>query len=273
MSTDPRPVAPGEERYQPGHEPETLAFMGRRSAATHAPHFLPFIEPGDDILDVACGPGTITVDLAALVGADGTVTGVDQVDHQFDIGRRIAAERGLDNVTFRTADAYALPFDDQRFDRVFSNALLEHVADPQAIVDEFRRVLRPGGTVALATPDWDGFVFGPVRAGLYEACELYRQLQVHNGGNPTIGRHLGTMLEDAGFTGIDTGGRYENYADRADVGEYLAVRFDRWAEDPDVVKLIPADELRRTAQTFRDWVQLPWGLWAQCWIWATGTAP
>lgn len=261
------------ERYQPGHEPETLRFMARRSASTHAAHFTPLLEPGHTVLDVACGPGTMSVDFAAAVGSKGSVTGVDQVDHQFHIGQALAAERGLTNINFHAADAYALPFDEDTFDRVFCNALLEHVIDPTAILREFSRVLKPGGVAAVATPDWDGFVFAPPDAGLYEATDLYRRIQSANGGNPSVGKHLGELLTAAGFEQIHMEGRYENYDDPKDIGDYLAWRFDRWADEGHAAEVAAPEELRAAATAFRAWGWLPYTMFAQTWIWATAVKP
>ncbi|KAB2383664.1 class I SAM-dependent methyltransferase [Actinomadura montaniterrae] len=143
--------APGTERYTPGHDTSAIEFMAGRRAATHARFFLPHLTPGTTVLDLGCGPGTITADLAAAV-APGQVVGLDQQASQLAGARALARRRGLTNIRFRQGSCYDVPLDDRSVDRVFSHALMEHLAYPAQAMAEIRRVLRPGGTVGLCSP-------------------------------------------------------------------------------------------------------------------------
>ena len=109
------------------------------------------------VLDCGCGPGVISIGLAEAVGPNGHVTGIDFAESQIAIAQACATP----NLTFQVASVYALPFEDNAFDLVFSHALFEHLADPIQGVREIRRVLRPGGVAGLCSPDWDRFILSP----------------------------------------------------------------------------------------------------------------
>ena len=103
------------------------------------------VEPGTRVLDVATGPG-YAAGRATARGAD--ALGVDVAAEILTLARRLWPD-----VAFRTADAHALPLDDDRFDAVVANFLVPHLADHERAVGEFVRVLAPGGRLALST--WD----------------------------------------------------------------------------------------------------------------------
>src|SRR2546422_11302498 len=97
------------ESYTPGHTQSAVDFMSKRSLVSHGSFFVPYLQKGVSVLDCGCGPGTITLGIAAEV-APGSVTGVDFAQAQIGVARANALERGIRNVAFETADCYALPF-------------------------------------------------------------------------------------------------------------------------------------------------------------------
>ena len=107
--------------------------------------------PGDGVLDVACGPGNFSRDFARAVGEDGLVVGIDASRPMLERAVRETRDAGLDNLCFVFADAAALPFRDASFDAVCCFAALNLFADPFRALDEMRRVLAPGGRIALFT--------------------------------------------------------------------------------------------------------------------------
>ncbi len=177
------------ESYTPGHSQNASDFMSKRSVQSHGEFFLPYLSAGVSVLDCGCGPGSVTRSIAALV-APGEVVGVDFGASQIERATSAAATAGVQNATFRTADVYALPFSDATFDRVFSHALIEHVADPQRAVSEMYRVLKPGGYIGVCSPDWGGFVLSPPSPELTQAIDAYTELQTRNGGDVCAGRKL-----------------------------------------------------------------------------------
>src|SRR5258708_39984604 len=103
------------------------------------------------VMDVGCGPGTITVGMAEVV-APGRVDGFDLQPALVKRARAIASERRVQNVNFSVANVYRLPFSARTFDAVFANPLLMFVSNPLAALTEIRRVLRPAEWWACAIP-------------------------------------------------------------------------------------------------------------------------
>ncbi|MFI8288635.1 methyltransferase domain-containing protein [Streptomyces sp. NPDC085614] len=189
--------------YTHGHHESVLRSHSWRTAANSAAYLIPELRPGLDVLDVGCGPGTITADLAALV-APGRVTAVDAAPDVLDKARQVADERGLKNVEFAVADVHALDFPDDSFDVVHAHQVLQHVGDPVRALREMRRVCRPGGVVAARDSDYGSFAWFPERPALDAWQALYRRVARANGGEPDAGRRLFSWARRAGFTQITT---------------------------------------------------------------------
>jgi|GEM_PF-4494315 len=134
----------------PAPRPCPLAALASRTLEREGAFVLPWLCPGQDVLELGCGPGTITLDLAAAV-LPGRVAGVELSAAAIETARRLAAGREQVNARFLVAHPGELPFADGTFDRVFSHGLLERVVRPREVLEEIRRVLRPGGVAALAS--------------------------------------------------------------------------------------------------------------------------
>ena len=108
------------------------------------------LQPGEHVLDVACGTGLVSLRMAATVGASGAVVGTDISGEMVEAARRIAVERHVTKVRFERADAEALPFASTTFDAAVCGLGLMYVPDPIKALAEMRRLLRPGGRAAAA---------------------------------------------------------------------------------------------------------------------------
>ncbi|MDT0426904.1 MULTISPECIES: methyltransferase domain-containing protein [Streptomyces] len=202
--------------YTHGHHESVLRSHRWRTAANSAAYLLAELRPGLRVLDVGCGPGTITADLAALV-APGRVTGVDSSGDILGQAAEVAEERGLDNVEFAVADVHALDFPDDTFDVVHAHQVLQHVGDPVQALREMRRVCRPGGVVAARDSDYAAMAWYPEVPGMTDWLDLYHRVARANGGEPDAGRRLLSWARRAGFTDITPGAGSWCYAgkDRA----------------------------------------------------------
>jgi SAM-dependent methyltransferase len=192
--SDPRP---GTERpYQTDEEWSRAVFARRTGEA--AAFLTPQLRAGMRLLDCGCGPGSITVDLAQAV-APGEAIGIDLRKAALMHGRALARERGIANVAFQAASVYQLPHADGSFDAAFSCAVLQHLAAPLLALKEMRRVLKPGGVIAIV----DGsstITFRYPTNPLLEAWDKLRGLQREfNTGRPSGALQLRVLLRDAGF--------------------------------------------------------------------------
>ena len=190
-----------ESTYTIGHQECALANMRFRTAERSCGFFRDRVRPASRILDCGCGPGSITVGLARWA-PDGQTFGIDIGADQLDGARALARDLGVGNVAFRQGSIFDLPFADDSFDVVFSQTVLFHISHPEKALAEIKRVLRPGGLVALR----DGinastFVWPDEPLGR-ELGHWVRLGAQRSGGNPDVGRELGTLLHSAGFDDV-----------------------------------------------------------------------
>jgi SAM-dependent methyltransferase len=234
----------------------------RRTAETQAAFLLPHLRPGMALLDLGCGPGSITTGLAAAV-APGPTTGVD-VD-----------PLPIEGVEVVTADVMSLPFPDASFDAIFASALLQHLPDPLGALREARRVARPGAVIGVVDADWDGELFYPTNDVLRRWTEL--ALRHREGTSPFVGKQLRHLLAEAGFA------RVEGYARVVHHGTAdLAGSFGRFTaallRDPETVERSVAqgwatvDELEEMSQAWLAWSESPGAFATRYWCEAIGWA-
>ncbi len=243
--------------YTHGHHETVLVSHRWRTAANSAAYLLPHLRPGQALLDVGCGPGTITADLADAV-APGRLTALELTDDALDLARAEIAARGTANVGFRTGDVHALGLPEDSFDVVHAHQVLQHLADPVAALREMRRVCRPGGVVAARDGDYAAFTWYPLIPALDEWLALYRTVARHNGGDPDAGRRLHAWARAAGFTDVTATASVWCYAtpeDRAWWGGMWADRVvqSALARQSVALGLATADDLRRMADGWREW--------------------
>ncbi|HEX6487712.1 MAG TPA: methyltransferase domain-containing protein [Candidatus Dormibacteraeota bacterium] len=186
------------EKYIHGYDEWTRRWMQTRTAEAELGFLLPHLRPGMRLLDCGCGPGSITVGLAEAV-APGDVVGLDIEPRQLETARVYAAERGAANLTFELGSVYELPFDDATFDAAVAHFVIEHVSDPLRALRELRRVLKPGGVLAVKDPYYPAFTWRPNLPEIQRAWELIARVREHNGSSETYSVDLRTLLLEAGF--------------------------------------------------------------------------
>jgi SAM-dependent methyltransferase len=155
-------------------------------------------EPGDAVLDVATGPGTVARPAAALAGPAGRVTGVDLSTAMLNNARSFPAQAGSAPIEYIQSPATSMPLPNESFDKAYCQQGLQHMSDPAAALAEIRRLLRPNGRLAVAI--WQQSPFG-----------LFRQVVADlgitaDGAQPSpFGREpedLARALDQAGFTHV-----------------------------------------------------------------------
>jgi SAM-dependent methyltransferase len=114
------------------------------------PWVLGRLTPGERVLDLGSGAGTDSLVAAQMVGADGSVTGIDMTPEMLAKARSAASTMGVTNVEFLESEAERLPFPDESFDVVVSNGVIDLVPDKDAVFAELFRVLVPGGRMQIA---------------------------------------------------------------------------------------------------------------------------
>jgi ubiquinone/menaquinone biosynthesis C-methylase UbiE len=213
--------------YLVGYGREMHADMSRRTVTSDADFLLSYLRPGMRVLDCGSGPGSITLGLAGAV-APGEVLGIDIAPVQVERASALAAERGIENVRFELGDIHALPFADGSFDVAWANTVLMHFCDPVPAVREMRRVVRPGGIVAVR--DLVTIFREPVTPMIERYHELLAGVSQVTLGRSTPGfmRHKAVLLEAGlrrveGFTDTTTRGNPESMRENAALTrEFLA---------------------------------------------------
>ena len=276
MSSDVGPDHPldtgAADIYTHGHAASVLRSHRARTIANSAAYMERYLTPGASVLDVGCGPATITVEFAERVGATGRVVGVDPAPTAVGAARATVVDRGVD-VELYEASTPDLPFADGEFDVVHAHQVLQHLSDPVGALREMARVCRPGGVVAVRDADYAAFHWYPAVPELDRWLAIYRSVAKGNDAEPDAGRHLVAWAHEAGlevkaatvsawcFTtvaerewwGATWADRISNtrLAERAEVGgnaerpsfEQIAAREGRWAAHPDAWFAVPHAEL------------------------------
>jgi SAM-dependent methyltransferase len=243
--------------YTHGHHESVLRSHTWRTAQNSAAYLLPELRAGQSLLDVGCGPGTITADLALLV-APGPVLGLDAAPDVVAQAQEHVAGLGLTNVRFEVGDLSALDYPDASFDVIHLHQVLQHLGDPVAALVALRRVLDPEGVLAARDSDYSAFTWAPADPMLDRWLELYREVTARNGHDAFIGPKLLGLAHEAGFSDVETSSSTWTYADpgsRAWWGGLWAdrVRFSRFAEQAVAYGLSDEAELAAIAGAFERW--------------------
>ena len=195
-------MSQANDTYTHGHHEAVLRSHRWRTAENSAAYLLPHLRPGMSLLDVGCGPGTLTADLAARV-APGEVLAVD-VSAEVIVEAGAHARRvGATNLAFRVGDFRAAGLAAGSFDVVHAHQVLQHLRDPVGALTEMRRLVRPGGVVAARDGDYSAMVWSPPDPLLDRWREIYLAVTRRNGAEANAGRRLLSWAREAGFQEIE----------------------------------------------------------------------
>jgi len=252
------------DRYTHGHHESVLRSHTWRTAQNSAGFLLSHLSSGDSLLDVGCGPGTITMDLAEIV-APGLVVGIDRSSAVIDRAREAAEARALSNLSFEVGDVYNLDVEDSSFDVVYAHQVLQHLSDPILALTEMRRVLRDGGWLAVRDADYGEFTWSPANERLDRWMELYHQITRRNDAEADAGRHLVSWVEGAGFSSLEpskSDWTYETVEEREWWADLWADRvlYSEFAKQGLEYGLTTSDELSEISDAFRAWSESDEGI-------------
>lgn len=249
-------VAAVADVYTHGHADSVLRSHRWRSAENSALYLLPYLRQGQRVLDIGCGPGTITIDLGRRV-APGDVLGVDREVAPLEEARRSARAAGVP-VRFANGDVYALDLADGSYNVVHAHQVLQHLSDPVAALREMRRVCAPGGLIAVRDADYDAMCWYPGDERLDRWLQLYRQVAKSHGAEPDAGRRLLSWARAAGLDDVDSSASvwcFSSPEDRAWWGGLWADRIttSALAQTALTAGLSTAQELAELAEGWRAW--------------------
>ena len=169
---------------------DTFSFRGQWRELRQRTANLAQLQPGDAVLDVGCGTGTLAMEVPRRVGRAGRVAGVDPGTEQIARARAKAARHNVP-IEFQIGVIEQLPFPDQTFDVVFSTLMMHHLPAPlkRQGLAEIARVLKPGGRLVIAD-----FKRKQERTG--------QAARFHAGGSSM--QDLAALVSDAGFSQVET---------------------------------------------------------------------
>lgn len=248
-------------RYTHGHHESVLRSHRWRTVENSAAYLLPYLQPGRSLLDVGCGPATITADLAQRV-APGRVLGIDAAK---EIVAEARADAGPDApFELEVGDALALSVPDASFDIVHAHQLLQHLPDPVAALGEMSRAVRPDGVIAVRDGDYGAMSWYPEDERLERWRTLYRAIARSNGGEPDAGRHLLAWAHAAGLRDVIPTASvwcFATEADRRWWGDLWAARVTESALARQALEEDFADrrDLEDMADGWRAWARHPDG--------------
>jgi ubiquinone/menaquinone biosynthesis C-methylase UbiE len=254
------------EKYTHGHAPATVRQHARRTAEEAAAFLLPELRPGMRLLDVGCGPGSITRGLAERL-TPGQVIGLDLSQETLAAARQDAAALGLANLQYEQGSVYHLPFPDASFDVVFAHQVLQHLREPGTALREMLRVVKSGGLVAVRDVDWGTASYWPADPWIDRFVEVHLKTWYRNGGEPRIGRQLRALFNAADVTNLQITASLWCYATPAETVEWGESYAERLLTSPMGERAVEygyasRSDLEAMAAAFRAWALHPDAFWA-----------
>lgn len=255
---------PAAERYTHGHADSVLRSHRWRTAENSCAYLLGHLTGNERLLDVGCGPGNVSADLAERLPT-GEVVALDNAPAALAAARAEAAGRNQANLRVEAGDVYALPFPDDTFDVVHAHQVLQHLVDPPAALGDMARVCRPGGLVAVRDGDYPAMTWYPAVPGLDDWMACYLAVARNNGAEPAAGRRLVHWARAAGLEVEVASGSAWCYAtadERAFWGGLWAERITATAlaDQALAAGIATRPELEAMADAWRAWAAEPDGV-------------
>ena len=159
---------------------------------------------GMQVLDLGCGPGFTSRELVRQVGQEGHVTGIDVNPTLLEIAHKTQQESPLANLGFQQGNVYDLAFPETSFDFVYARFVFQHLADPQAVLSQIQRVLKPGGICCILDVDDSWTSFTPATSAFKRFLHASGKAQNRRNGNRHIGSELPRIMSHQRFIDVKT---------------------------------------------------------------------
>jgi SAM-dependent methyltransferase len=247
--------------------------MTSHSASVHADFLLPLLDTDTHLVDVGCGSGGLSLELAAGVRK---LTGIDDDPTEVAEARAAADASSTRNAVFTVGNAYALPLLDNTADAVLGHSVLEALERPADALSEMKRVLKPGGVVAVACVEYAGLLLaGPHQSSIRRFYDIREQLWLAEGADPYRGRKLRGMLLASGFGAVEATSAFVCFGSESAVREFGVGRADDCTDDWYVEaarreRLATARDLATMRRAWLAWSESPESYAAFAWCRALG---
>ena len=153
------------------------------------------LEKGSSCLDLGCGGGDVSFDLARWVGSTGMILGLDMDEEKLAMARCEAEAQNLDNISFALSDITTWQAE-TKFDMIYGRFILTHLQDPASVLAHMAQALRPGGIMVFEDIDFTGHFCYPASAAFNRYVELYSEVVHRAGADPNIGLRLPGLLAE-----------------------------------------------------------------------------
>jgi 2-polyprenyl-3-methyl-5-hydroxy-6-metoxy-1,4-benzoquinol methylase len=250
---------PMRQPYTHGHHDSVLRAHRWRTAENSAAYLLPLLVPGMDLLDVGCGPGTLTAGLAARV-APGRVVGVDLSCDVVEQARAHAQVQGMDNMAFVVGDFHTAGLVAGSFDVVHAHQVLQHLADPIGALKAMAKLTRADGIVAARDADYSAMTWAPSDGRLDRWLAMVMEVTRRNGGEANAGRYLLGWAQQACLRVISYTTSTWTFATSEERGWWANLWADRtvastFAEQAIGYGIGTPEELAEVARGWRSWAE------------------
>lgn len=219
-------------KYGLGYGKSITAVFSERRVRDLCSYLMPHINSGMKILDVGCGPGSLTADFAEIVTNKGSVVGVDIDKNQLHCARALSQKRGLDNATFKLADIMNLPFEDDTFDISHVSGVLCQIKDSLSGLKELKRVTKPGGIVAAREPIFECYIIYPDNEVFKESIKLATLAVNALDSDFNLGKKLKTLFNKANFSKVSITVSCETQATQTKVKNVCDSLLEDWRSSP-----------------------------------------
>jgi ubiquinone/menaquinone biosynthesis C-methylase UbiE len=221
-------------------------------------------------IDVGCGPLGILDLLAESTGSGAEVIGLERDPNMLEFGHELMSQRGLDSVRLIQGDAHDTGMPTSSFDLAHARLLLVNVPEPMGVINEMKRIVRPGGWVALEEVDWLSWVCDPIHPAWARLLEINAEIWGKRGMDVYVGRKLPRMLMRAGLTDVRSNIHVPVYRNDHEY-QFLLLTFSKINRDEMIAKgYVTAAEFTEMTVSLEAHLSKPdtfttWSLFYQAW--------